>query len=249
MKVRLYKPQNAVLRKLIECFYTLKRPDKEKSKTYAAFPNVYSMICQNANASVKFFEHNLTIKGDLQDRIETTLINFDKPGLNRYEGAADEIVIYFKPLGLNAFLGQDLRDYAPESFCHFAPFDDYYAAMKEIFALKSDFVRIKALEKYLLSKHKNFTHPFLQSVVGEMMLEEVVEVKEVGVARRTSITALVRRHNVSRPTLNKQFERHLCTTPSQFRKVVRFRKALAQYRNKFRAQNLATVSHEAGYFD
>lgn len=240
MEVRLYKPQNSLLNEFVECFYTLKRAAGESSVIYAAFPSVYAMICLNANASVEFFENNLTIAHCPNNIVETSLIiDFDYPGLNKYEGATDEIVVYFKPLGLNAFLEHDLRHYVRANFVHFAPFNDYEAAMTKIFSLKDDPDRIQALEEYWLSKLKGFRHPFLPAVVDEMMSD----------GASISITALVQRHGISRMTLNKHFDRHLCATPSQFRKVVRFRKALEQYRNKFRAKNLAAVSNGAEYFD
>lgn len=240
MEVRLYKPRNVLLNEFVECIYTLKRAADEESVTYMSYPSVFAMICLNANASVVSSGNDLTILYAQNEAVETNLlVNFDNPGLVRYEGAADEIIVYFKPLGLNAFLDCDLRRYVRKSFVPFAPFNDYQKAMTKIFALKKDRQRISALENYWLAKFKGFRHPFLSSIVTDIVNERL----------STSITALARRHNVSRPTLVKQFDRHLCTTPSQFRKVVRFRKALEQYRNKFRADNLSILSHEAEYFD
>jgi len=240
MKVKLYKPQNPLLKQYIECFYTLQRPPEDESVTYFAFPSIFSMVCLNADADVEVSEDSMTLKHCLHTKLETRLIcNFGRPGRIRYEGAANEVVIYFKPLGLNSFLEKDLKYYMGASFIKFNPFDDYQAAMTKIFSIDDDRAKIEALESYWLSNHKGFEHPFLHRVVDEIIKE--------GGSSSLSETAL--KNKVSRTTLNKHFDLHIGTTPSQFRKIVRFRKAMKQHRQKISAENLTDISYNADYFD
>lgn len=240
MKVKLYKPQNALLQQYIECFYTLQRRPEDESVTYFAFPSIFSMVCLNTDVDVEVLEDNLTFKPSLQAKLETRLIcNFGRPGRVRYEGAANEIVIYFKPLGLNAFLEKDLKHYLGAHYIKFDPFDDYQAAMIKIFSIDDDRAKIEALEGYWLSKYKGFKHPFLQCAVEEIIKE--------GGSFSISETAL--KNKVSRTTLNKHFDLHIGTTPSQFRKIVRFRNAMKRHRQKISAENLTDISYNADYFD
>lgn len=240
MKVKLYKPQNSLLQRYIECFYTFRRSPEDENIKYMAFPSVFSMICLNADAEIDVSEHNLTITYRAQSKLQSSLIcDFKSSGWIRYAGATDEIVIYFKPLGLNAFLEQTFKDLAPSYFAKFCPFDDYQAAMTGIFSLDGDERRLAALENYWLSKYIGFEHPFLHRVVGEIISDNGAD----------SISEAARRTGISRPTLNKHFDRHLGTTPSQFKKIVRFRNAMKHHRQKIAAENLADISCGADYFD
>ena len=241
MEIRSYKPQSASLTRFIKCFYTLKRAPEESSVTYVSFPGFYSMVCLNANARVKVCSGNLTISHTKDIPVETSLVvNFDEPGNVNYQGETDEIVIYFKPLGLNAFLENDLKDYVTAPCTQFAPFENYRAKMKEIFSLDGDKNRIAALENYWLRKLKGFRHPFLHGIIKEM----------TGSENSQAITALAQKKGISRMTLNKHFDRHLCTTPSQFKKVARFRKSMKQHRRRnIQRENLTVISHAAEYFD
>jgi hypothetical protein len=166
MKVKLYKPQNALLKQFIDCFYTLQRRPEDESVTYFAFPSIFSMVCLNADADVEVSQESMTLKHCLQTKLETRLIcNFARPCRIRYEGAANEIVIYFKPLVLNEFLEKYLKNYMGSSFIKFDPFDDYRSDLKIIFSINDEKAMILALESYWLYKHKVFDHPFLHRVV------------------------------------------------------------------------------------
>lgn len=240
MQVKLYKPQNILLKQYIECFYTLQRHPEDESVTYTAFPSIFSMVCLNAATNIEILGNNLTFKYCLQNKLETRLVcNFGHSGRIRYEGAANEMVIYFKPLGLNAFLEKDLKNYMGISFVKFDPFDDYQSAMTKIFSIDDDEAKIAALEDYWLSKYIGFKHPFLHQVVDEITAS--------GGSSSLSETAL--KHRVSRTTLNKHFDLHIGTTPSQFRKIVRFRNAMKRHRQKISAENLTDISYDADYFD
>ena len=240
MKVKLYKPQNSLLQQYIECFYTLQRDAEDNSVTYRAFPSVFSMVCLNSRENIELSEQNLIFTHCPASKLQTTLIcDFKSSGWIRYEGAADEIVIYFKPLGLNAFLEKDFNHYVHSFFVEFSPFDDYRSAMTEIFSIESDEVRIQTLENYWLSKHKGFEHPFLHSITDEIIDRN----------SSASLAETARKNGISRTTLNKHFDLHLCTTPSQFKKVVRFRNAMKRHRQKISAENLADISYDADYFD
>jgi transcriptional regulator GlxA family with amidase domain len=57
------------------------------------------------------------------------------------------------------------------------------------------------------------------------------------------------KYGISRTTINKHFDLHLCTTPSQFKKVFRFRNAMRRHRLKISAESLADISCDAEYFD
>lgn len=241
MKINLFKPSNIHLKKYIECFYILKRNSDDKSITYLGFPSFYVFVVANKNSIVCIEQENITYKHSLRKLPESLLIfDFEKSGLTQYEGETFEITIYFKPLGLNAFLEKNLNKYKPSPVSHFHPFEDYQTKMTEIFAIENDEVMIDALEKYWLSKLRGFEHPFLAKVVAEIMDENNLQ---------TTISAIAKKNNTSRTTLNKHFDFHVGTSPNQFKKIVRFRSAMKRFAEKAKAENLIDVAYLAEYFD
>lgn len=240
MDVKLYQPRHPLLQQYIECIYTLSRRPEEKPVTYISFPSIFAMVCINFKARVELANNNLTVNSCPDNQLESVLIcNFDKAGRVRYEGETDEIVIYFKPLGINAFLDKDLRYYLQPPQVYFAPFADYRPRMTEIFSLENGRERILALEDYWLAQLKGFQHPFLHDVIDELSNKN----------SSSSISGVALKNGISRTTLNKHFDLHLCTMPSRFRKVARFRNAIKRHQKKNSHENLADISYCTEYFD
>lgn len=240
MEVKSFTPQNPLLRNYIECFYALTRDAKEKDDVYLAFPNVFSFVCLNNRAKIEVIKNVRTISYCPGKEIESNLISHHPyPDQIRYQGETDEICIGFKPLGLNAFLGKELRCYVRSAFAEFEPFEDYRLRMGEIFSFESIEYRVWALEEYWLSKFVGFRHPFLSRIIGEILEKD----------NSFSLSETARKIGISRPTIVKHFDLHLCTTPSHFKKVARFRNAMKHHRHRFSGDNLTAISNDAEYFD
>lgn len=240
MKVKSFTPQNPLLRNYIECFYALTREAEEKDDVYITFPNVFSFVCLHRQAKIEIIKNVRTISYCPGKEIGSNLVcHYPYSEQIRYEGETDEICICFKPLGLNAFLGKELRYYVRDAWAEFEPFEDYRLSMAEIFSIESIEHRIRAIEEYWLAKFVGFRHPFLSRIVGEIL--------ENGNSLSLSETA--RKIGISRPTMVRHFDLHLCTTPSHFKKVARFRSAMKHHRHRFPGGNLTAISNDAEYFD
>lgn len=241
MRVNLFKPKSKELQKHIECFYLLKRTADEKPVTYLGFPTYKVFIAANQNASIALENNDITTRHSLKSLPESLLIfDSDKPGFCRYEGETNEITIYFKPLGLNAFLERPLSFYKTSPVSFFNPFDDYQSNMAEIFTIKNDEKMIEATEAYWLSKLRGFDHPFLGRVIAEMMDEDNSQTTAAKIAEKTGI---------SRTTLHKHFVTHVGMPPNQFRRIVRFRSAMKRFAAGNSQENLSDISNIAEYFD
>ncbi len=158
----------------------------------------------------------------------------------RYEGKIHEITTLFKPLALNAFLPSALKTFAPDHFPAFNPYPDFMPAMLNIYNSVATSEKLRLLEDYWLSKYQEFTHPFLPSVIQLFCQEDVNEL---------DINEICKLHNISRQTMHQHFERYLCKTPSLFRKIVRFRKAMKSHHPETGHQEFSQLSALANYFD
>ena len=186
-------------------------------------------------------DNQLTIRECDDNEVETNLVSdFNKPVFVQYEGKINEITIYFKPLAINAFLEQDLSHYNSSSFSEFSPFENYRKVMIDILSLQNDTEKIEAVERYWLSKLRGFQHNFLETVLSEMMGDD---------NDALTITELCKKNHISRTTLNKHFDRHICKTPSQFKKILIFRNAVNKYASNTTRNNLTDIAYGVDYFD
>jgi AraC-like DNA-binding protein len=238
MTIKVYRPQNPILKKYIECFYILEQTSEESSATYFTFPSIYTIVTISEKTETQVTKNKITTRYCQSNPIETNLVsNFNEPVLISYEGIINEITTYFRPMGINAFIPNDLRDYAEGSFPDFSPYDDYKETMAVILSIKNPDEKIRAIELYWLSKFRPFEDVLLTEVLAEMFDTNNIN---------QSMTKLSYTMGRSRTTINKHFDKHICKTPSQFKKIIRFRAAIqSQLDNK----NRAGLSYSVDYFD
>lgn len=241
MKIKVFSPSNPLLKKYIECIYILTHTSEEKPAKYITFPSIFTIV-SSSEKSKSISKGNQLIIGQYDDNeLETNLVSdFNKPVYVQCEGKINEITIYFKPLAINSFLEQDLNHYNSSNFSEFSPFEDYRKAMIDILSLQNDTEKVDAIESYWLSKLIGFQHNFLEAVLSEMMGDENDAI---------TITELCEKNAISRTTLNKHFNRHICKTPSEFKKILRFRNAVNKYASNIAKNNLTDIAYSVDYFD
>ena len=240
MEIKFFKPKNEVLQKYIEVYYFLTNSKSDLPLEYYTFPNNYSIISIIENSEVIYSENKAIVKEKKGTPLSSDLIcHYKKPIKLSYEGNINEITFYFKPLGLNAFLEKSLCHYTNDFFSNFIPFDDY----KEIFTsiLKENNLdkKTELIENYWLSKLKDFQHPFLNQMI--------IDLKDTH--SDYSISDLAKKYNTTRQNLTKHFESNLCKSPSDFKKIQRFREALKSQINSRTKNNLTSLSYDMLFYD
>lgn len=241
MKIKVYSPSNPLLKKYIESIYILTHTSEENPAKYITFPSLFTIVSISEKSKSINKGNKLIIRQCDDNDIETNLVSdFNKPVYVQYEGKINEITIYFKPLAINSFLEHELNHYNSSNFSEFSPYEDYRKAMIDILSLQNDTEKIEAVESYWLSKLIGFQHNFLETVLSEMMCDENDAV---------TITELCEKNAISRTTLNKHFGRHICKTPSQFKKILRFRNAVNKYASNNARNNLTDIAYDVDYFD
>lgn len=240
MKIKFYQPKSQILQKYIEGYYFLSQEEDEKAVEYLTFPNNYNIISIYENTKISYSENQVIVHGKANEPFSSDLIcHYKKPIKVVNIGALNELTFYFKPLGLNAFITKKLSEFTTNFFSNFIPFDDYQITMQHILREKNREVQIDLIENYWISKLVGFEHPFLNQV-----LDDLLDFK-----KDYSITELAKKYNVSRQNLNKHFENHLCKSPSDFKKIQRFREALKSQINKTANENLTSLSYDMLFYD
>lgn len=95
------------------------------------------------------------------------------------------------------------------------------------------------IENYWLSKLVGFKHSFLIDVVTKLN----------DIENDYSIADLANKYGTSRQNLTKHFEANLCKSPSDFKKVKRFREALKNNISKKSKGNLTALSYDLLFYD
>ena len=238
MTLQIYKPTHPVLKELVECFYILEQSIEEIPITYFTFPSIYTIVTISEKTKTIVNGNKIIIQSCPNAIIETNLVsNFNEPVLVNYEGKINEITTYFKPLGINAFINHDLQYYSKGTFPDFVPFDDYKDKMTSILSINNNNEKIEKLELYWISKLRTFENPLVKKVIIEMMDSNNLN---------QSMSEISLKTGCSRTTIKKHFDKHICKTPSQFKKIVRFR---ATIENQIRKENRTNVSYSMDYFD
>ena len=239
MKVSAHKPKHELLTPVIECIYFLSRDAEESHTRYLTFPSVNSIWSVNKHSKITKLDEVYIIQNDPNAQIDSTVVcRFKEAFCFEYQGLAEEITIYFKPLGINAFLNKPLNEYNEGIENTFFPFDDLTDFLQTIFTSNdSEIEKLNLLESYLVSKYTGFDHPFLHPFLQELEKDNV------------NIQELAANFNTTSKTVIKHFEKHLCKSPKEYQKIIRFRKALAKIQEQHEPLSMTELSYILNYFD
>ncbi len=237
MEIKFFKPKNEILQKYIEGYYFLTNSKADLPVEYFTFPNNYSIISIVENAEILYLENQGIIKEKSGVSLNSDLIcHYKKPIKLSYEGNINEITFYFKPLGLNAFLDKAICNYTSNFFSSFIPFNDYEETFCSILKETQLEKKCEMIENYWLSKLIGFQHPFLKDLL-------------IDIQKDYSINELAIKYNTSRQNINKQFESNLCKSPSDFKKIQRFREALKSQMTSKAKNSLTSLSYDMLFYD
>jgi len=240
MQIQFFKPQNTTLQNYIEGYYFLINKENETTTPYLTFPNNNSILSVYENTENCFSENKAVVKGKKNNSFNSDLIcHYKKPIEIHIEGNVKELAFYFKPLGLNAFLSKQLHTYTNDSFSNFNPYDDFKETMVSILKMENIEESRQKIEEYWMTKLVGFEHPFLHKAIARLQhLEDEI-----------SISDLAKECHTSRQNLIKNFDKHLCKNPSEFRKIHRFREALKSYSKASKQNNLTQLSFDMFFYD
>lgn len=239
MKIKTFKPQDKELQKYIDSFYILEHSRNEKKISYLTFPSIISFVSVELNSESIITSKKIITKFSKSKSINTSLVcRFNKPICFQYEGDIKEICIYFKPLGLNAFLVKSLETYSTSYYDSFVPFLDYEKSMNTILKIENKTLLAQELETYWATKIIGFEHPFLYNAIH--LIQKNYNIKTSDLAEECK---------VSQKTLISHFKKHLCKTPSEYKKILRFRNALSAKQQSNKNTKLTELSYMIEFFD
>lgn len=234
MKLDFYTPKSDILKKYIEGYYFITKDQNLDTIKYLTFPNNYCILSVSCNSKVVFEENRIMISPSSQNKTTANLVfRYNYPIEINYEKPIDEITIYFKPLGLNYFVNT-LNVFSNKiNIVNYHPFPDFREKTEEIFKINIREQQIELFENYWISKLKNIDLSLMEQI--SLDLEADLKIDEIA-----------EKYNFSRQYINKLFLKNLGKTPSEYRKIHRFRTTLITQK---KSKNLTDLSHGSFFFD
>ncbi len=236
------KPINPFLHKFISYYYFHFSEEKNLQKRFIYYPGYKCALTIYNHSSVKY--------GPNYSRV---IPNKKSPFVFLYSGVQtqirtafilapfDKIGIVFNALGINHFIEPSLDKISGRpidmSFNHFG--EDLINVCKSIYAEKSVEGKIQLLDLFFEKKYCDFKEERLKKCV-QFILNS---------AHKPSVTELSQSFNLSRKTLLRWFNRHLCCSVKDYIDIVQFRKSLNQYLLESNQDSLTALALDNDYYD
>jgi AraC-like DNA-binding protein len=204
------------------------------TERYWTFPNNYCIVTVNFQSSVILSENRISILPSKEQNIHASTVHrYNHPIEVYYENPIHEITIYFKPLGIGHFVSDPEIMFKQNKMTEFTPPHlDFGSCYEKIFAIKNRELQRETLEEYWLSKliAKDLT-----------LVEGILTEIESG----DKIADIAKKHNISRKHLNKMILKNLGKSPTEYRKIYRFRSAI----NNRELKKLTELTYENLFYD
>lgn len=235
MHMVFYRTRNKILQKYLEGYYFLDEDANLNTIRYKTFPNNYSIVSVSRNAEAYYDRGKIIITASAVQRMNTDIfLRYTEPIEVVYEKAIDEITFYFKPLGLHHFISESNFSLVQKRLMNFSIFPDFNEKMFEIFDLNDREEQIEAMENYWLSKLKEKDFRLMDKLLFEIETSDL------------KIDEIARKFQFSRQYINRLFLKHIGKSPTEYRKIHRFRNVIKQISE---VKNLKEVTLDNLFYD
>ena len=172
----------------------------------------------------------------LAGNVVDILGRFTRPVHLIYDGNFEEITIIFKPLGVNRFIQDNFLHVAPSYSQLFQ--NDAWVSFSEL--LFSEPNPIEKLEVFLLAQLND--QPIFNTIeIALRCFEDPAEDFTV-----PAVAALL---GLNLKSFQRLFTKHMGCSPSNYKKIARFRNSTNSKIYSKQVKSLTTICHENNYFD
>ena len=232
---KIFIPKSEKLKKYIYNFCILN--EFEGRINYLAFAQLGTSLAFYFNSCLTFEDDfiNITNKNKYSPQI-LLLGKYKSPIQIQYNSYSPEISINFTPIGLNYFFDINTSEIAKNSI-QLIDNEKWSKIGSEIFDQNSNEKKIDFLELFLL---KNLVEKDLSN------LETCIS--HLNQNPTFPISTIANKLNVSTKTINRWFANYVGCSPTDFKKIVRFRKAIdTKFNDSFK--NLTQICFESNFYD
>ena len=235
-------PKHPMLNKLVSYYYFVDSNDSDYYNEFNFYPHYKTTLSIYRGAEVVW--NNCSSQSKPTADPEKVNCYFSSIIKNRFNvqtvGSFNKIGVVFNVLGINQFIDCYLVDLVPKQIATF----DYYGPMfkevcEKVFREQSLSKKVDLLDAFFLTRLQKERDERIHKAVNLFFEFE----------KHPSIEDVASSLGVDRKTLYKLFKRHLCCSPSHFKKVVKFREAIEQYMSQEEKVKLCELAYDNYFYD
>jgi len=238
--IQTFKPKSNLLQKYIDFFYIFNR-ERSENISYIAFPHVNTAISFFKGADIQRGNYELSIIAADQNKnkcIIEILGKYTQPVFVNYVGHCEEVAVVFKPLGVNHFFQNDLIELAPLFSQELK--NDLWTEFSHVLLNDNDITnKIEMLEAFLLN---NFKEADIKKIYDAVKYLEDFDTNY-------SIDKIAKLNGFTLKTFQRNFTKHLTCSPSEYKRIARFRHSLKNKLISKELKTLTSVSNDSNYYD
>ncbi|HCX20755.1 MAG TPA: AraC family transcriptional regulator [Cytophagales bacterium] len=234
LNIPFHQPRSKELSALIEGFYLIKKDLSGDAIKYFTFPNNYCILTVSRNCKKRISKEKIAIKYNSEEGIKANITyHYTSPIEIEFSHPVDQLTIYFKPLAINHFI-QNFQAYFNGGFIkELCLFPDFDTEMQKIFDEENDQEKVTLVENYWLSKLEYQDLDLERKILTDL---------ESGISIRT----ICEKYNYSRQHINTLIYNVTGKSPSDYRKIHRFRQVIDSAKQ---TGNLTQLGYMNGFYD
>ncbi len=231
----IFIPKSENLKKYIYNFCVLKEFEGEIN--YLAFPQSGTSLAFYFNSHLTIEDNCINIKKTNTYTPQILLLGkYKLPIQIQYSSYSPEISINFTPTGLNYFFNMNACEIAKNT-TQLIDNEKWFKTGTKIYKQNSTKEKIGFLENFLL-----------ENVVKKDLSNVEKCIVYLNQNPTYTISTIANKMNVSTKTINRWFANYVACSPTDFKKILRFRKAIdTKFNDSF--QNLTQICFESSFYD
>jgi len=189
------------------------------------------------NVAIERNDHHILIKATEENKPCIELLGkYTRPVVVTCEGRVDEVAIVFKPLGVNRFIREDFARVAPGCSQPYRNIE-----------------WMKAAEYLFHADNKiDFLEQFLSAILSEK--EEFIQMEEAlsmlcSNENEFTVSEVAVKLGMTLKTFQRKFTRMLACSPSDYKRIARFRNALNSKIQPGAVKSLTSLTYQHNYTD
>lgn len=236
--IQTFKPKSILLQQYVDFFYIFNQ-DRSDNISYIAFPHVNTAISFFQGADIQRRNYKINIKATAKNKYCTEILGkYTQPVFVNYIGKCEEVAIVFKPFGVNHFFENDMIEIAP-IYSQELKNTLWIEFSYNLFNTKNIIQRIDYLESFLLNNFREINNPKIYNALNYLDDFDA----------NYSIEKIANLCGYTLKTFQRNFTKHLTCSPSEYKRISRFRHALQNKLISKEIKTLTSVSLESNYYD
>lgn len=235
------RPRDRLLSEHIAYYYFHETYSEDFERTFTYYPNYRVALNVFKNSQIKWDgKKRYTLPSD-QAQLNSIVTFTTKTSREVVmKGKINKIGVIFKPLGLNHFINQPISDLLTGTISHFENFNFNEREQLEGVFQKKDFIKKRdVLDQLFRDRYVGFDEKVMVTAVKDVLSK----------GGEISVQELADDLEISRKTLLRLFNKHICCSVKGFAQLIKFRNALNTYKNQTGDISLTELAYQNQYYD